>query len=58
MQVLRENYEAIKHKTCDLIIVRKLGISTCFLVSNVDDLILKREQKSFYVKQLRNIPKH
>ena len=25
MQVLRENYEAIKHKTCDLIIVRKLG---------------------------------
>ncbi|PFJ93288.1 hypothetical protein COI97_24480, partial [Bacillus cereus] len=30
LQVLRENYEAIKHKTCDLIIVRKLGISTCF----------------------------
>ena len=58
MQVLRENYEAIKHKTCDLIIVRKLGISTCFLVSNVDDLIFEKGTKSFYVKQLRNIPKH
>ncbi|CUB53388.1 hypothetical protein BN2127_JRS10_02266 [Bacillus subtilis] len=45
MQVLRENYEAIKHKTCDLIIVRKLGISTCFLVSNVDDLIFEKGTK-------------
>ncbi|MGU3352844.1 YhbD family protein [Bacillus sp. M5A3_1b] len=42
LQVLRENYEAIKHKICDLIIVRKLGISTCFLVSNVDDLIFEK----------------
>ena len=48
LQVLRENYEAMKHKTCDLIIVRKLGISTCLLVSNVDDLILKKAPKSFY----------
>ena len=47
LQVLRENYEAMKHKTCDLIIVRKLGISTCLLVSNVDDLILKRHQNRF-----------
>ncbi|EJQ52167.1 hypothetical protein A6279_26575 [Bacillus wiedmannii] len=45
LQVLRENYEAIKHKTCDLIIVRKLGISTCFLVSNVDDLIFEKGTK-------------
>jgi DNA-binding transcriptional MerR regulator len=45
LQVLRENYEAIKHKICDLIIVRKLGISTCFLVSNVDDLIFEKGTK-------------
>ncbi|MGN5651920.1 YhbD family protein [Bacillus sp. Brlt_9] len=45
LQVLCENYEAIKHKTCDLIIVRKLGISTCFLVSNVDDLIFEKGTK-------------
>ncbi|WP_436866949.1 YhbD family protein [Bacillus fungorum] len=45
LQVLRENYEAIKHKTCDLIIVRKLGVSTCFLVSNVDDLIFEKGTK-------------
>ncbi|EEL81676.1 hypothetical protein bcere0028_26320 [Bacillus cereus AH1271] len=45
LQVLRENYETIKHKTCDLIVVRKLGISTCFLVSNVDDLIFEKGTK-------------
>lgn len=45
LQVLRENYEAIKHKTCDLIVVRKLGISTCLLVSNVDDLIIEKGTK-------------
>ncbi|AKR09873.1 cytoplasmic protein [Bacillus cereus BAG1X2-3] len=45
LQVLRENYEAIKHKTCDLIIVRKLGISTCLLVSNVEDLIFEKGTK-------------
>ncbi|PFE29720.1 hypothetical protein CN279_02910 [Bacillus anthracis] len=45
LQVLRENYEAMKHKTCDLIMVRKLGISTCLLVSNVDDLIFEKGTK-------------
>ena len=45
LQVLRENYEAMKHKTCDLIIIRKLGISTCLLVSNVDDLIFEKGTK-------------
>ena len=52
LQVLRENYETIKHKTCDLIVVRKLGISTCLLVSNVDDLIFEKALKSFYAKRL------
>ena len=45
LQVLRENYETIKHKTCDLIVVRKLGFSTCLLVSNVDDLIFEKGTK-------------
>ncbi|MBE7121271.1 YhbD family protein [Bacillus cereus] len=45
LQVLSENYETIKHKNCDLVIVRKLGISTCFLVSNVEDLIFEKAAK-------------
>jgi hypothetical protein len=45
LQVLRENYEAIKHKNCDLVIIRKLGISTCFLVSSVEDLIFEKGTK-------------
>ena len=52
LQVLRENYEAIKHKNCDLVMIRKMGISTCLLVSNVEDLIFERERRLFYVKQL------
>ncbi|MGU3371734.1 YhbD family protein [Bacillus mycoides] len=45
LQVLRENYEAIKHKNCDLVTIRKLGISTCFLVSSVEDLIFEKGTK-------------
>ncbi|MGG0152589.1 YhbD family protein [Bacillus mycoides] len=45
LQVLRENYEAIKHKNCDLVIIRKLGISTSFLVSSVEDLIFEKGTK-------------
>ncbi|MDJ1476250.1 YhbD family protein [Bacillus sp. LS15-K4] len=45
LQVLRENYEAIKYKSCDLIMVRKLGVSTCLLVSNVEDLIFEKGTK-------------
>ncbi|HDR7794400.1 TPA: YhbD family protein [Bacillus luti] len=45
LQVLRENYEALKHKSCDLVIIRKMGISTCFLISNVEDLIFEKGTK-------------
>ncbi|MBJ7932905.1 MULTISPECIES: YhbD family protein [Bacillus cereus group] len=45
LQVLRENYEAIKHKNCDLVMIRKIGISTCFLVSNIEDLIFEKGTK-------------
>ncbi|PEX82256.1 YhbD family protein [Bacillus cereus] len=45
LQVLRENYEAIKHKNCDLVVIRKMGISTCLLVSNVEDLIFEKGTK-------------
>ncbi|MGE6541391.1 YhbD family protein [Bacillus luti] len=45
LQVLRENYEAIKHKNCDLVMIRKMGISTCLLVSNVEDLIFEKGTK-------------
>ncbi|CAI8991321.1 DUF4004 family protein [Bacillus sp. IT-79MI2] len=45
LQVLHDNYEAIKHKNCDLVVIRKLGISTCFLVSNVEDLLFEKGTK-------------
>ena len=45
LQVLRENYEALKHKNCDLVIIRKMGISTCLVVSNVEDLIFEKGTK-------------
>ncbi|PEB50300.1 hypothetical protein CON65_22725 [Bacillus pseudomycoides] len=45
LQVLREHYEIIKQKNGELVVVRKLGISTCFLVSNVDDLFFEKGTK-------------
>ena len=45
LQVLREHYEIIKQKNGELVVVRKLGISTCFLVSNVDDLLFEKGTK-------------
>lgn len=45
LQVLCEHYEIIKQKNGELVVVRKLGISTCFLVSNVDDLFFEKGTK-------------
>lgn len=35
----------LNNKNCDLVIIRKLGISTCFLVSSVEDLIFEKGTK-------------
>lgn len=45
LQVLHENYEKMKQKNSELVVIRKLGISTCFLVSNVDDLFFEKGTK-------------
>ncbi|WP_459502990.1 YhbD family protein [Bacillus sp. C1] len=45
LQVLQDNYENIKYKNCDVVVIRKLGISTCFLVSNVEDLLFEKGTK-------------
>jgi hypothetical protein len=36
MQVLKENAGLIKQKSCELVMIRKLGISTCFLLVNAE----------------------
>ncbi|PFA16693.1 MULTISPECIES: YhbD family protein [Bacillus cereus group] len=45
LQVLHEHYEIMKQKNSELVVVRKLGVSTCFLVSNVDDLLFEKGTK-------------
>lgn len=38
MQALREHYGTFEGRNCDLIFIRKLGISTCCLVSSPSDV--------------------
>ncbi|SDY87450.1 MULTISPECIES: YhbD family protein [unclassified Bacillus (in: firmicutes)] len=45
LQVFHEHYEIMKQKNSELVVARKLGISTCFLVSNVDDLFFEKGTK-------------
>ncbi|PFK37420.1 hypothetical protein COI93_15330 [Bacillus cereus] len=45
LQVLHEHYEIMKQKNSELVVLRKLGVSTCFLVSNVDDLFFEKGTK-------------
>ncbi|EOP53201.1 MULTISPECIES: YhbD family protein [Bacillus cereus group] len=45
LQVLHEHYEIMKQKNSELVVVRKLGIATCFLVSNVEDLFFEKGTK-------------
>lgn len=35
----------MKQKNSELVVVRKLGVSTCFLISNVDDLLFEKGTK-------------
>ncbi|HDX9577889.1 TPA: YhbD family protein [Bacillus pseudomycoides] len=45
LQVLNEHYETMKNKHCELIFIRKLGVSTCFLLSGVEDLYFDQGTK-------------
>lgn len=38
LHVLNEHYETMKNKNGELIFIRKLGVSTCFLLSSVEDM--------------------
>lgn len=45
LQVLEEHYEAIKQKNGKLVFIRKLGISSCFLVSSTEELYFEKGTK-------------
>ncbi|MGE8207079.1 YhbD family protein [Heyndrickxia sp. NPDC080065] len=45
MQVLRDYYRKVDLKTAELIFIRKLGVSSCFLASNSDELFFENGTK-------------
>ncbi|PEA54017.1 hypothetical protein CON64_15570 [Bacillus pseudomycoides] len=45
LHVLNEHYETMKNKHGELIFIRKLGISTCFLLSSAEDLYFDQGTK-------------
>jgi DNA-binding transcriptional MerR regulator len=38
LQVLKDHGSLIKQKSCELVMIRKLGVSTCLLVANAEDV--------------------
>jgi DNA-binding transcriptional MerR regulator len=38
LQVLKDHESLIKQKSCELLLIRKLGVSTCLLVANAEDI--------------------
>lgn len=42
---LKENEEVIKQKSCELIIIRKLGVSSCLLLINAEDFHFEKGTK-------------
>lgn len=45
LDVLLEHYRKVEAKTAELIFIRKLGMSTCFLASNNDELFFEKGTK-------------
>ncbi|MFB7302479.1 YhbD family protein [Heyndrickxia sporothermodurans] len=45
LHVLQEHYRKVDSKTAELIFIRKLGMSTCFLASNSDELFFEKGTK-------------
>ena len=45
LHVLNEHYETMKNKNGELIFIRKLGVSTCFLFSSVEDIYFDQGTK-------------
>jgi len=45
LETLKENYNKFDGKNCDLVFLRKFGISTCFLVSSTSDVYFESGTK-------------
>ncbi|MGE6257907.1 YhbD family protein [Heyndrickxia sporothermodurans] len=45
MQVLRDDYKKLGSKKADLVFIRKLGMSSCFLASNSDEIFFENSTK-------------
>lgn len=45
LQVLKDNTALIKQKSCELLITRKLGVSSCILLINTEDIYFERGTK-------------
>ncbi|MGG1680101.1 YhbD family protein [Neobacillus sp. NRS-1170] len=45
LQVLKDNAALIKQKSCELLITRKLGVSSCFLLINAEEIHFERGTK-------------
>lgn len=60
LETLRENYNKFNGKNCDLLFVRKFGVSTCFLVSSGSEVyfepgakIIKRLSIAGIIEELK-----
>ena len=52
LQVLKENEQLIKQKKCELVITRKLGVSSCLLMINSEDFYFEKGTKVVTVVSL------
>jgi DNA-binding transcriptional MerR regulator len=43
--ILKDNEEVIKQKSCELVIIRKLGVSSCLLLLNAEDFHFEKGTK-------------
>jgi DNA-binding transcriptional MerR regulator len=43
--ILKDNEEEIKQKSCELIVIRKLGVSSCLLLINAEDFHFEKSTK-------------
>lgn len=45
LQVLKDHAQLIKQKSCDLVVTRKLGVSTCLLLINAEEFHFDKDTK-------------
>ncbi|MGV3488931.1 MAG: YhbD family protein [Tuberibacillus sp.] len=52
LKVMDEHYEKVKGKPCELILVRKLGFSTCLISASPNELLFENDTKIVFRNQL------